>query len=60
MNWYWMISNDFPIIAKQINNVLLFAKFSEIPIPNHNAVAAGMKIIIYTGLFEQKYKEWHK
>ena len=46
MNWYWMISNDFPIIAKQINDVLLFAKFSEIPIPHYNAVDAGMKLIM--------------
>ena len=45
------------MLAKKINNCLLYAQFAEAPIPNHEAVDAGMKLIMRTGLFKQEYEE---
>ena len=57
MEWKWTIADDFPIIAKRIDDVLPFAELAEAPISNHKAVDAGMKLIMNPGLFKCKYKE---
>ena len=59
MEFEWTIADDFLMLAKKINNCLLYAEFAEAPIPNHKAVGAGMKLIMQTGLFKQEYEEWH-
>ena len=46
MDFEWTIADDFPILAKKIDDCLLYAEFANAPIPNHEAVNAGIKLIM--------------
>ena len=59
MEWDWTINDDFPVIVKRLDDAVLFAAFAESPIPDHEVVDAGMKLLMKTGLFEREYEEWH-
>ncbi len=59
MNMEWHIDNDFPKLARTINDAIWYVQFANAPITDQDVVDAGMQIIMSTGVVERQYKEWH-
>ncbi len=55
----WHIDDDFPKLARTIDDAILYAQFANAPITNQDAVDAGMHMIMNKGVFECQYEEWH-
>ena len=51
MQMEWTIKDDFPKLARTIDNAILYAKFANVPIPEQDAVNAGIKMLMSTGVF---------
>ena len=59
MNMEWHIDDDFPKLARTIDDAILYAQFANAPITDQDATDAGMRMIMSTGVFERQYEEWH-
>ncbi len=59
MNMEWHIDDDFPKPARTIDDAIFYAQFANAPITDQDAVNAGMRMIMSTGVFERQYEEWY-